>query len=113
MLIEICSLFIGIFLVWFITSNIHPFIRKDVYGYYLQVQETHYVMLDTDYTNAKQIVLKVKHDSNVVKVPVNPWLNYWKLAKYVLRVSTWKFENEEVEKLWNLSLEDRRNAGKD
>lgn len=90
----ICLVFC--FIVW----NIAPFMRKDIWGYYLRSERRIYVYRDK--STEKEIILTIKEYIETIKEPVNPWLNWWHLAKYKPNTVILEYENEEVERLWKL-----------
>ena len=84
----------------FVFWNISPFMRKDIWGHYLRSERRIYVYRDK--STEKEIRLLTKEDEEIIKEPVNPWLEWWHLAKHKPNTVIYEYENEEVEKLWKL-----------
>lgn len=83
-----------------VAFNVAPFIYSDTFGHYIRCEMKHYVYRDKDREDEIRLICKV--DFEDIKEPVNPWLEWWHLAKHKPNTDEWSFENEEVERLWNV-----------
>jgi hypothetical protein len=88
------------FVSGFVLLNIAPFFYSDTFGHYMRSETTYYVYCYKKEEN--HFYLSTTTHIETIRERVNPWLNWWGLAKYKPCTYKWVYENEEVKEMWRL-----------